>query len=217
MNGEFSNDIQSSDQLLDFCNNYVKPVTSKKPFMISIDGNIGAGKTTLLQKLQKVVDPERVVIVYEPVKKWTELIDMSDGMSLLQKYYTYPNMYSFMFQTVIFQTIIQSIDEAISNNPKCEIILCERSIASSRNVFCKMLVEDKRMTAFEHQIYESFFTPTICEKYYPDHTIILEVSLQICYERVISRAREGEKPINMEYLKRIDNMYSYDSSRSNIS
>ena len=185
--------------------------------MISIDGNIGAGKTTLLQKLQKVVDPERVVIVYEPVKKWTELIDMSDGMSLLQKYYTYPNMYSFMFQTVIFQTIIQSIDEAISNNPKCEIILCERSIASSRNVFCKMLVEDKRMTAFEHQIYESFFTPTICEKYYPDHTIILEVPLQICYERVISRAREGEKPINMEYLKRIDNMYSYDSSRSNIS
>ena len=212
MSDEFSENVELN-QLLDFCNNYVKPITSKKPFMISIDGNIGAGKTTLLQKLSQVVDPDRVVIVYEPVKKWTELIDLSDGMSLLQKYYTYPNMYSFMFQTVIFQTIIQSIDEAIANNPKCEIILCERSIASSRNIFCKMLVEDKRMTAFEYQVYESFFTPNICEKYYPDHTIILEVPLSICFERIISRAREGEKPINMEYLKRIDKMYSYDSSR----
>lgn len=212
MSDEFSENVEFN-QLLDFCNNYVKPITSKKPFMISIDGNIGAGKTTLLQKLSQVVDPDRVVIVYEPVKKWTELIDLSDGMSLLQKYYTYPNMYSFMFQTVIFQTIIQSIDEAIANNPKCEIILCERSIASSRNIFCKMLVEDKRMTAFEYQVYESFFTPNICEKYYPDHTIILEVPLSICFERIISRAREGEKPINMEYLKRIDKMYSYDSSR----
>ena len=105
MSDEFSENVEFN-QLLDFCNNYVKPITSKKPFMISIDGNIGAGKTTLLQKLSQVVDPDRVVIVYEPVKKWTELIDLSDGMSLLQKYYTYPNMYSFMFQTVIFQTII---------------------------------------------------------------------------------------------------------------
>ena len=197
----------SYETLVDFCKTYTKPSKTSRPWIISIDGNIGAGKTTLLQKLQREVDPKRVVVVYEPVQKWTEMKDMNDGMSLLQKYYTYPNMYSFMFQTVIFQTIIQSIDETIENHPDCDIILCERSIKSSRNVFCKMLVEDQHMTSFEHAVYESFFTPNICEKYYPDHTIWLDVPVKTCLERIISRAREGEHVISLDYLRRIESLY----------
>jgi deoxycitidine kinase/deoxyguanosine kinase len=197
----------SYQTLVDFCKTYTKPSKTCRPWIISIDGNIGAGKTTLLQKLQREVDPKRVVVVYEPVQKWTEMKDMTDEMSLLQKYYTYPHMYSFMFQTVIFQTIIQSIEEAIENHPDCDIILCERSIKSSRNVFCKMLVEDQCMTSFEHTVYESFFTPRICELYYPDHTIWLDVPIKTCLERIISRAREGEKVINLDYLQRIESLY----------
>ena len=197
----------SYQTLVDFCKTYTKPSKTCRPWIISIDGNIGAGKTTLLQKLQREVDPKRVVVVYEPVQKWTEMKDMTDEMSLLQKYYTYPHMYSFMFQTVIFQTIIQSIEEAIENHPDCDIILCERSIKSSRNVFCKMLVEDQCMTSFEHTVYESFFTPRICELYYPDHTIWLDVPIKTCLERIIYRAREGEKVINLDYLQRIESLY----------
>ena len=197
----------SYETLVDFCKTYTKPSKTCRPWIISVDGNIGAGKTTLLQKIQRDVDPKRVVVVYEPVQKWTEMKDMNDGMSLLQKYYTYPHMYSFMFQTVIFQTIIQSIEEAIENHPDCDIIVCERSIKSSRNVFCKMLVEDQYMTSFEHAVYESFFTPRICELYYPDHTIWLDVPVKICLERIISRAREGENIINVDYLQRIESLY----------
>ena len=200
-------DDWSYETLVDFCKTYTKPSKTCRPWIISIDGNIGAGKTTLLQKLQREVDPKRVVVVYEPVQKWTELVDLTDGMSLLQKYYTYPNMYSFMFQTVIFQTIIQSIEEAIENHPDCDIILCERSIKSSRNVFCKMLVENQCMTSFEHAVYESFFTPRICELYYPDHTIWLDVPIKTCLERIISRAREGEHIISLDYLQRIESLY----------
>ena len=199
--------LWSYETLVDFCKTYTKPSKTCRPWIISIDGNIGAGKTTLLQKIQRDVDPKRVVVVYEPVQKWTEMKDMNDGMSLLQKYYTYPHMYSFMFQTVIFQTIIQSIEEAIENHPDCDIIVCERSIKSSRNVFCKMLVEDQYMTSFEHAVYESFFTPRIYELYYPDHTIWLDVPVKICLERIISRAREGENIINVDYLQRIESLY----------
>jgi len=203
----YSSGNWSYDTLIDFCKTYTKPSKTCRPWIISIDGNIGAGKTSLLQKIQRDVDPKRVVVVYEPVQQWTELADMTDEMYLLQKYYTYPHMYSFMFQTVIFQTIIQSIEEAIDNNPDCDIILCERSIKSSRNVFCKMLVEDQCMTSFEHAVYESFFTPRICELYYPDQTIWLDVPIKICLERIISRAREGEHIINLNYLQRIESLY----------
>jgi deoxyadenosine/deoxycytidine kinase len=203
----YSSGNWSYETLVEFCKTYTKPSKTCRPWMISIDGNIGAGKTSLLQKIQQEVDPKRVVIVYEPVDIWTKLADMTDGLSLLQKYYTYPHMYSFMFQTVIFQTIIQSIEEAIENNPDCDIILCERSIKTSRNVFCKMLVEDQYMTSFEHSVYESFFTPRICELYYPDQTIWLDVPIKTCLERIISRAREGEKVINLNYLQRIESLY----------
>ena len=83
MNGEFSNDIQSSDQLLDFCNNYVKPVTSKKPFMISIDGNIGAGKTTLVKILAGIIHPDAGDVSVLGYKPWQRKNDFRRQIGLL--------------------------------------------------------------------------------------------------------------------------------------
>jgi deoxyadenosine/deoxycytidine kinase len=207
----------SYETLVEFCKTYTKPSKTCRPWMISIDGNIGAGKTSFLRKIQQDVDPKRVVIVYEPTDVCTKLEDLSDEMSLLQKYYTYPNMYSFMFQTVMFHAIIQSIEEAIENNPDCDIILCERSIKTSRNVFGKMLVEDQYMTSFEHRVYESFFTPRICDLYYPDQTIWLDVPLNVCLERIIYRSKEGEKIINMDYLQRIESLYFQENKMDVVS
>lgn len=199
------------NELVAFCNQPVLPKrtssSSRKAWILSIDGNIGAGKTTLLSMLEQDVDPRRVVILREPVDKWTQMVDPTDGKNLLQKYYDYPLVYSFMFQIVVMNTLMQSIDEVLAANPDCEIVVCERSIATSREVFAKLLHQTQKMTSFEYQVYDSMFTPLICERYYPDKTIFLDVPVEVCYERMKKRAREGEETVSMEYLSQLDQIY----------
>lgn len=196
------------NELVAFCNQSVLPKPSHpRPWILSIDGNIGAGKTTMLSMLEQDVDPRRVVIIREPVDKWTQMVDPTDGLNILQKYYEYPLVYSFMFQVVVMNTLMQSIDEVIAANPACEILVCERSIATSREVFAKLLHQTHKMTLFEYQVYESMFTPSICERYYPDNTIFLDVPVEICYERMKKRAREGEETVTLDYLHQLDRVY----------
>jgi deoxyadenosine/deoxycytidine kinase len=198
------------NDLVAFCNQPVLPKhgsSATRPWILSIDGNIGAGKTTLLSMLEQDVNPRRVVILREPVDKWTQMVDPSDGVNLLQKFYEHPLVYSFMFQVVVMSTTMQSIDEAIAANPECEIIVCERSIATSRKVFANMLYQTQKMSLFEYQTYESMFTPMVCERYYPDKMVYLDVPVHICYERMKKRAREGEETVTMEYLTQLDRVY----------
>jgi deoxyadenosine/deoxycytidine kinase len=102
---------------------------------------------------------------------------------------------------------MQSIDEAIATHPECEIIVCERSLAASRHVFCAMLKEANQISAFEMNIYESFFTPSVMERYYPDTVFFLDVDPHICLERIQKRDRKGEEDIPLDYLIKLDHTY----------
>ena len=174
--------------------------------IIAIDGNIGAGKTTFLDNLEKeCIGRTDIFFLREPVDEWMKFKD-SSGESILEKFYQDPHKYAFAFQIVAFNTILASLKKVLSD-PKYEIIICERSIATARHVFMNMLYKDNIVNDFEYKIYEDLFTKDIVDNYYPTEILYLDVPIKTCIDRISKRNRQGEQNINSDYLEKCENKY----------
>ena len=172
--------------------------------IISIEGNIGAGKTTILNRLQeKFKDIKEVVFVREPVDLWEKFKD-SDGTNMLTKFYQDPKKYAFAFQIMAFTTRAQLLRQAIIDHPESEVFCCERSLESDKEIFAKMLYDDKMMDDIMFQVYNHSFQEYLkkCDKISLDHIFYLDVSPDECAKRILNRGREGEDKISETYLNR---------------
>ena len=179
----------------------------KKPTIVAIEGNIGTGKSTLLHYLKDHIDSSRIIFLQEPLDEWDK-VKNRENETILKKFYDDPKKYSFPFQIMILKTMKELLQRTIENNPQCEIILCERSILSSRYVFTKMLYENGLMNDIEYQIYKDIFDIWCTDdNILPDKIIYLYCSAEISLERIKNRNREGENDIDLEYLKNCDISY----------
>lgn len=198
--------------------------------IIAIDGNIGAGKTTLMDRLEEQYqDCDDVVVLREPVHLWTNLqtkekpemeaytwkrvgkrmenIEDTGEENLLHLFYTDPTKYAFLFQLHIFRTSLNEMQRVLSD-PNIRIVFCERSLESSRRVFAQMLRDAGNMTAIEFVLYESMFTDEIVSKYYPTEIVYLDASVDVCHDRICTRARTGEEAIPKDYLSKCAAYYT---------
>ena len=185
--------------------------------IIAIDGNIGAGKTTLMDRLEEQYqDCDDVVVLREPVHLWTNLLTegnqgqgqgIDKNENLLQLFYTDPTKYAFLFQLHIFRTSLNEMQRVLSD-PNIRIVFCERSLESSRRVFAQMLRDAGNMTAIEFVLYESMFTDEIVSKYYPTEIVYLDASVDVCHDRICTRARTGEEAIPKDYLSKCAAYYT---------
>ena len=91
--------------------------------LISLEGNISSGKTTLFNKLKEKYEHSDIIFVPEPVEQWQSLLD-EDGNSMLEKFYDNKKKYSFMFQIMVAQTMIEKIKKARQYNKS--VIITER-------------------------------------------------------------------------------------------
>jgi deoxyguanosine kinase len=175
------------------------------PFrIISIEGNIGSGKSTLLKTLQEshtdFLEENNIVVVLEPVEKWEAYKDPVDGESILAKFYKHPQRYAFMLQIYILETMIEAIENTIIENPDMRVLLCERSIMASMNIFAQLLLESDYMTPIEHRYFERLVTEY--SHYFPDDIIYLDVPVDVCMRRIEKRNRKGESGVTMDYLEK---------------
>jgi len=72
--------------------------------IISIEGNIGSGKSTLLEeliKIYKVTPSKKIVFLKEPVDEWEKIKD-ENGLTMLTKFYSDQEKYSFPFQMMAY-------------------------------------------------------------------------------------------------------------------
>jgi deoxyadenosine/deoxycytidine kinase len=171
-----------------------------KPLIISIEGNIGTGKSTLLDNLKKVLD-KNIIVIKEPVDQWLQIMDKDD--SILNKFYQDPYKYSFSFQILVLKTMKDLLLNTMNENPECTLIICERSIMSSYQVFTKMLYDDSYMNEIEYKIYKDLYDEW-CHIGLPDKIIYLDNSAEICFDRIEKRNRLGENQISLEYLKKCE-------------
>ena len=165
-----------------------------------IEGNIGSGKSTLLKMINGLPNTE---VIQEPVDIWTSIKD-NKGTNLLQHFYSDMDRNSYMFQTMVFKTRLESLE------PKQiqPFRFSERSIWTDRYVFGKMCIEDNKMNSIESKCYthwfnwlEQKFKPT------PDGIIYIRCSPEKCLERINKRSREEENTISLDYIKKLHNYH----------
>jgi len=173
------------------------------PILISIEGNIGAGKSTLLAKLEERLaqnSTKKWVFLKEPVHIW-ETIKDKDGQTMLAKFYSDPQKYSFAFQIMAYTTRLNELRRVIRENPDCHGIVCERSLEADKHIFAKMLHDDGIMEDVMYDIYNRYFSE-YSEDYKLDAIIYLDADPKVCFERINKRSRNGEGGISLEYLKK---------------
>jgi len=195
--------------------------TRRRPYIISIDGNIGAGKSTFIDKLQKIYDTgtleekcatfgkfanEKILFMKEPVALWTSIRDPVTGESILEMFYKNPQKYSFAFQVMVYNTHLDAFRRILRENPDCTLLFCERSIDAGRHIFTNMLHDDGMIDDVSFQVYNQLFDNTSGEVVI-DAIMLLSVSPEVCMQHVEKRAREGESTISLEYLAKCDKYY----------
>ena len=147
---------------------------------------------------------EKIVYILEPVDIWNTVKDENDN-NIIERFYDDPKKFAFQFQMMAYITRVTKIRNAIKDNPN-SIIITERSIYSDREVFAKMLYDDKTMDKISHNIYNKWFDE-LAKDIKVTGYIYIKAEPQTSLKRIIKRNRPGES-INLEYLVKCHNAHN---------
>lgn len=197
--------------------------THRPPLIISFDGNIGSGKSTTCYEYESYIKRrlaeaeadadadgtgtvfptitsfhDEVCFLDEPVALWNQVCD-NNGVNILTNLYKDTRAYGFRFQMMAYISRLALLRKAVKD-PKIKLIITERSVETDRNVFAKMLYDVGDISHDEFQIYTLWFDEFLTDV--PLGGIVyIHASPEVCSERIVKRAREGER-IQMDYIRR---------------
>ena len=86
------------------------------------------------------------------------------------------------------------------------IIFTERSILTDRNVFAKMLYDDKKIEEINYKIYLKWFDEFMSDFNFCG-VIYIQTSPEICNKRIKLRNRKGEEEITIKYSVKCHNYH----------
>ena len=167
---------------------------------IIVEGNIGAGKSTFLRLIKDLLD---VQVVYEPHEQWQDV----GGENLLDAFYKDSARWAYTFQSYAFITRIMAQEQA-DRTGKSSLQILERSVYSDRYCFAKNAFETGSMTLLEWQLYQDWwgwFVRHYTKK--PSGFIYLQTPPEICYNRLLKRARTEEASVPLHYLTMLHNKH----------
>src|SRR3990167_696791 len=168
--------------------------------MIIIEGNVGVGKSTFLNYLKEQLD---VDVIYEPNNLWQDV----EGHNLLEQFFLNEKRWAYTCQSYILQTRIDQLLEELCD-PKRQFCLIERSVYSGRYCFAQVAKEIGWMNGLEWCLYKKYWDREISRiEQLPAGFIYLRTPAEVCFQRIQERGRFEEKPISLDYLKRIETKY----------
>jgi deoxyadenosine/deoxycytidine kinase len=153
---------------------------------IVIEGNIGGGKSTVLSMISQ---RNRIPIFLEPVE--------TEWKQGLEYFYDDNSRWGFTFNL----NVLMTYNKWSNNNFKA---LYERCPLSSKEVFCKLQYDSGMMTKYENDMYQELYQKLAWD---PDVIIYINTPSDVCYQRMISRARECETNVPITYLKQVNEKY----------
>lgn len=175
---------------------------SKK--IIAIEGNIGVGKTTLIEYLKQFDKLNyKSIFVPEPIDTWINLRD-DDNNNILGKFYEDKKRWGYSFQNLIYYTRMIITIDALKQTDK-SVIFLDRSLGTDKNVFEKMLYDDKYIGKIENNLYDlwDYFYEKYITQTSKKNIIYLRCDPQVAYERIQKRGRDEEMSIDIKYLEKL--------------
>ena len=168
--------------------------------MILLEGNIGAGKSTVgrLLKASSMFD-----FIEEPVDQWQG----GYASNLLDMFYHDMERWSFTFQILAFITRAKTWQEILARTEHSRVVL-ERSIFTDRHVFATSMHQIGAMSETEWQVYcglWDFLSTNYCVE--PNAIVYLRTPAEECLERIKERDRTEEVGIELDYLKRLEDLH----------
>ena len=162
-----------------------------------LEGNISSGKTTLL----KILGCKDIETIAEPLDTWQNF----DGINLLREYYSDPRSYAFQLQLYILGTMA----ERLHQKQNCPTTVFERSIFSCKYVFTQYLKDKGILTHHQTKIFDLLFENIVKGFDEPifEKIIYLSAPPNLCYDRLLKRARIEEINIDLAYLHDIGRYY----------
>lgn len=167
--------------------------------IIGVEANIGAGKTTLITNLKQVLLQKygiESIAVPEPIAKWTS----TPAGNLLSLFGDAKKEYSFTAQSLIMSTMAYQR----TNLPPAPVILLERSLESSTQVFQKALKNDGYLTPLQDYVLTEMYQAMSPLSPPLNGIIYLKIDPTTAHLRTQSRAKEGDKKITLDYLRTLD-------------
>ena len=160
------------------------------PFL-ALAGNIGSGKSNLTKVLAARLNYEPF---FEPVEDNPYLADF------------YQDMKAWAFHSQIFY-LIKSLQYNLKLQKFAAPVIQDRSFYENAEIFARNLYNDKILTERDWKIYREFYeTHLPCLKH-PDLLIYLKAKPETLMLRIAKRNRESEKPISVQYIMRLNELY----------
>ncbi|XP_041978020.1 deoxynucleoside kinase-like [Aricia agestis] len=173
---------------------------SKRPFRVSIEGNIGSGKSTCIKHFHKYKNVESHP---EPIKEWRDV----SGHNLLGLLYSDMNQWSFAFQHYVHLSRLK-IQTSPPSNSNITVKMFERSVQNSRHCFVENAKKQNFLEEAEYQVLLEWFDYT--EKNLDislDLIVYLKTNPKIVWERMMKRGRAEEAEVPLEYLEQVHESY----------
>ncbi|CAK1547403.1 unnamed protein product [Leptosia nina] len=181
---------------------------AKRPFRVSIEGNIGSGKSTCIQHFAKY---KNVETHSEPIQEWRNV----SGHNLLGLLYSDLKEWTFAFQHYVHLSRLK-IQTSPPSNPNITVKIFERSVQNSRHCFVENAKKHKFLRDPQYQVLQNWFDYT--EKNLDislDLIVYLRTTPEVVWERMMNRGRKEESEVPLEYLQQVHESYeNWFSSRN---
>lgn len=209
------------------------------PPTLAVEGNIGCGKSTLLDALDAggetqapsdLADPgrPRVLVVHEPVDRWTAVPLPGGGPpgNLLDLFYSNPTRWAYTFQHYVLMTRLAAErgsrdwtgEEGLRNAIAAEVAdagdvsarkaptavrVLERTPFSDRAIFVEASRRQGGMLPLEVAVYDAWYEGQLSSdpRVAPDGFVYLRAAPSTCHDRLRKRGRREESGVPLEYLQ----------------
>ncbi|KAJ3646816.1 hypothetical protein Zmor_024386 [Zophobas morio] len=174
----------------------MEPSTEKRPFKVSIEGNIGAGKSTLVEYFSKITGIETYG---EPIDYWRNL----NGSNLLELMYSNINQWLKVFQTYV-QLSRLKVQTSKPKNPDTTVQIFERSLQNNRYCFVELARKSGSLSEPDYAVLDEWY------KWIQnnininlDLIVYLRSTPEVVFERIKARGRPEERGISLDYLTQL--------------
>ncbi|KAK0425698.1 hypothetical protein QR680_009326 [Steinernema hermaphroditum] len=167
------------------------------PRLICVEGNIASGKSSLISRL--LTANRSVNAIQEPLDTWKSY----GGVNPLGLMYADPKTWAFWFQAKV------QIDMVLKHcQLKNGVNVMERSIFSARCCFVENMRRQNYLTSEQVSALHANFVRFIDHhSIRPDLFIYLRASPEVCFDRLLTRSRNEEKSVTLEYLRSLHNLH----------